>query len=110
MVVTSISSRLHGSVAGTNPLPLSRNVPQEIDAAMGVERGTIVAAEGTAVMPFQSSYPLSPRAIPTAGCPTGDVRAARVEDLEKRTRRMARKTLQPTLGVSFFPSSMDLGL
>jgi hypothetical protein len=44
------------------------------------------------------------------GDPTEDVRSERAEDVEKRTCRMARKTLQPTLVVSFFPSSMDLGL
>ena len=40
----------------------------------------------------------------------GVAKSARAEDLEKRICRMARKTLHPAPAVSFFPSSIDLGL
>ena len=37
-------------------------------------------------------------------------KSERTDDLVKRTFKMARKTLQPTLGVSFFASSTDRGM
>ena len=63
------------------------------------------------VTPFSYRLHLTPFGATIAYCdPTGEVRSERAEDLEKRTRKMARNTLQPALGVSFLPSSTDLGL